>query len=136
MQSQRGSKKFETLTNEEMAWVEAERSKYAPTCSTEDIAFAYSRLATIFRCPITRIRAEQKFGSDLRASFNSFFRRNEIDQIRLDLEDVQVDLSPELKVDYDAAITVLGYVTVMCEAATLARKYLRRELTKSLNRLR
>jgi hypothetical protein len=136
MSSQEVSKQTKALTAEESAWIEVERSKYAPTCGSEDIAFAYARLATIFRRPITDISAEQEFGRDLQASFNSFFRRNEIDQVRLDLEDVAVDLSPELKVDYDAAITVFGYVTVMCEAALLARMHLRRELAKSLRRLR
>lgn len=124
------------FTPEERAWIEAERPKYDPTCGVEDIAFAYGRLATIFRRPIITIRAEQEFGRDLPASFQSFFRRNEIEQVRLDLEDVEVDLSPELKVDYNAAITVFGYASVMCKAAVLARKYLRRELYKSLRRLR
>ena len=136
MPCQEAKKQRETLTTEETTWIETERSKDLPTYNFEDIAFAYARLAKIFQRPITSISAEHKFGRDLRASINSFFRRNEIDQVRLDLEDVAVDLSPELQIDYDTAITVLGYVTVMCKAALLARKHLHRELSKSLKRLR
>jgi len=46
------------------------------------------RLSEIFRIPIEEIKPESRFGADLKASFFSDFKRNELDQVNDDIHDV------------------------------------------------
>ena len=49
---------------------------------------ALLRVAGVFRIPVETLRPEHVFGVDLKPSFVSDFRRNELDQIDDDIHDV------------------------------------------------
>ena len=49
---------------------------------------ALARLSGIFRVPVTELSPGCRFGEDLKASFVSDFRRNELDQVNDDIHDV------------------------------------------------
>jgi hypothetical protein len=49
---------------------------------------AMLRLCRIFGLPLEALARERRFGEDLRASFVSDFRRNELDRINDDIHDV------------------------------------------------
>ncbi|MFZ5844763.1 MAG: hypothetical protein ACOY3E_17905 [Pseudomonadota bacterium] len=49
---------------------------------------ALLRLAGIFRVPVSALKPELRFGIDLKASFVSDFRRNELDRVSDDIHDV------------------------------------------------
>jgi hypothetical protein len=49
---------------------------------------ALRRLALIFHVPFDSLKADLKFGVDLKASFISDFRRNELDMVSDDIHDV------------------------------------------------
>lgn len=51
-------------------------------------AAAQGRLASIFRVSATTLSTDLRFGYDLKASFVSNFRRNELDRINDDIRDV------------------------------------------------
>lgn len=46
------------------------------------------RLSQIFRLPVVDIAPGMRFGDDLKASFVSDFRRNELDRVNDDIRDV------------------------------------------------
>ena len=49
---------------------------------------AFARIAEIFRIPIEQLRHDAVFGEDLKASFRSDFRHNEMDRVYFDIRDV------------------------------------------------
>lgn len=49
---------------------------------------ALARIAEIFGIPVTQLRQDTKFGEDLKASFVSDFRFNELDKVDFDIRDV------------------------------------------------
>ena len=49
---------------------------------------ALLRLSQIFNVPVEALRPEYRFGEDLKPSFVSDFRDNELDQVNCDIHDV------------------------------------------------
>lgn len=81
---------------------------------------ALARLAEVFQMPVSSLRDELQFGVDLKASFVSDFRRNELDLIHDDIHDVaDRSIAKELRSDRLIIRTVGDYCAhmVRCNSA-------------------
>jgi hypothetical protein len=77
------------------------------------------RLSQIFRLPLANFSSEVRFGDDLKASFVSDFRRNELDRVNDDIRDVaDQSITKELALGKRTIRTVGDY----CEYMVLCSK--------------
>ncbi|MFA6173060.1 MAG: hypothetical protein WC334_03500 [Kiritimatiellales bacterium] len=75
---------------------------------------ALARIAEIFDIPVTQLRQDTKFGEDLKASFVSDFRFNELDKVYFDIGDVaDRQITKELKRGEGTIYTIEDYCNHM-----------------------
>ena len=106
-----------TITKENNSWAEKELKSFENfPVEVIDITIGYRRLSYIFQIEIHKISAEFKFGQELKASFFSIIKNNELDEIGYDIEDFESILYPQ---EVNKVESVKDYVTLlaMCRVA-------------------
>lgn len=84
---------------------------------------ALLRLAQIFHAPVATLKPELQFGIDLKASFVSDFRRNELDRVNDDIHDVaDREIAKELASARLVIQTVQDYCAHMVRCSTVKPK--------------
>jgi hypothetical protein len=72
---------------------------------------AMTRLSSIFKIPLSRLSPSLKFGVDLNASFNSYFKRNELDIV---LEDILDAMDRTLRKEFELKKIIIYTVSDYC----------------------
>ena len=104
---------------EDKQWVEHELSFYKGSDSCvqqEDILIGYQRIAFIFQCLPHKIHAEDRFGIEIHASIqSSWLTPSEFDKIIDDINDFEILLPPNKKIDKERITCVKDYVLLLAQ---------------------
>jgi len=91
---------------------------------------AMLRLSRIFGVPLEAIAPERRFGEDLKASFVSDFRRNELDRVNDDIRDVADRLIAK---ELDSGNLTIGTAGEYCDHMVRCSKSRPRDVQRVLD---
>jgi hypothetical protein len=90
---------------------------------------AVERVASIFSVPVGKVERNWRFGHELKSSFRSDFRRNELDRINDDIHDVA---DREVLREYKAGVLTISTVGDYCDLMVRCSKKEERKVLQVL----
>lgn len=88
--------------------------------------FAYQkareRISSLFELPVENINASWRFGHELKPSFTSDFRKNQIDHLQFDVDEVKVAVENKINIP-DVIETVDDFCTLIKQFYEVDSKY-------------